>query len=58
MDYAKRLISTLEQLVSTRTKKHIVGGVLLSAAIFLGGLAVTAISIKIKEESNEPEYAC
>lgn len=57
MDYAKRLISTLEQLVDTRSKKHIVGGVLLSAAIFLSGLAVTALSIKIKEESNEPEYA-
>jgi hypothetical protein len=57
MDYAKRLISTLEQLVDTRSKKHIVGGVLLSAAVFLSGLAVTALSIKIKEESNEPEYA-
>ena len=57
MDYAKRLISTLEQLVDTRSKKHIVGGVLLSAAIFLSGLAVTALSIKIKEESNESEYA-
>lgn len=57
MEYAKRLVSTLEQLVSTRIKKHIVGGVLLSAAIFLGGLAVTAMSIKIKEDSNEPKYA-
>lgn len=57
MEYAKRLVSTLEQLVSTKAKKHIVGGVLLSAAIFLGGLAVTAMSIKIKEDSNEPKYA-
>mgnify|MGYP006891090574 CR=1 FL=1 len=57
MEYAKRLVSTLEHLVSTKSKKHIVGGVLLSASIFLGGLALTAMSIKIKEESNEPQYA-
>ena len=56
MEYAKRLVSTLEHLVSTKSKKHIVGGVLLSASIFLGGLALTAMSIKIKEESNEPQY--
>lgn len=57
MEYAKRLISTLEHLVSTKSKKHIVAGVLLSASIFLGGLALTAMSVKIKEESNEPRYA-
>lgn len=57
MEYAKRLISTLEHLVNTKSRKHIVSGVLLSASIFLGGLAVTALSIKVKEGSNEPQYA-
>ena len=55
MDHVKRIISTLEHLVSSKRKKHIVGGVLLSASIFLGGLALTVMSAKIEENFNE-EY--
>lgn len=55
MDHAKRLIATLEHLVSTPNKKHIVGGILLSASIFLGGLALTVMSAKIEENINEQE---
>ena len=55
MDRVKRIISTLEHLVSSKSKKHIVGGVLLSASIFLGGLALTVMSAKIEENFNE-EY--
>lgn len=55
MDYAKRLISTFEHLVSTRSKKHIVAGVLLSASIFLGGLAFTAMSVKLEENIDEKD---
>ena len=55
MDHAKRLIATLEHLVSTPKKKHIVGGILLSASIFLGGLALTVMSTKIEENIDEPE---
>lgn len=49
MDYAKRLISTIEHLINTKGKKHIVGGILLSTSIFLGSLAVTVITSKIEE---------
>ena len=55
MEYAKRLILTLEHLVSTKSKRHIVGGVLLSASIFLGGLALTVLSTKIEEGISEQE---
>lgn len=55
MDHAKRLIATLEHLVSTPKKKHIVGGILLSASLFLGGLALTVMSTKIEENMNEQE---
>ena len=34
MDYAKRLISTIEHLINTKSKKHIVGGILLSTSVF------------------------
>ena len=53
MEYAKRLILTIEQIVSTKSKKHIVGGILLSTSIFLGGLALTVMSTKIEESVNE-----
>lgn len=34
---------------NTVTKKHTVGGTLLSTSIFLGGLVVTVISSKTEE---------
>ena len=55
MDRAKRIILTLEHLVSTPKKRHIVGGILLSASIFLGGLALTVMSTKIEENVDEQE---
>lgn len=55
MERAKRLISTLEHLVSTEKKRHIVGGILLSASIFLGGLALTVMSTNVEENIDEPE---
>lgn len=53
MERAKRIVATLEHLVSTGKKKHIVGGILLSASIFLGGLALTVMSAKIEENIDE-----
>lgn len=53
MDRARRIISTLEHLLSTKTKRHIVGGILLSTSIFLGGLALTVMSTKIEENIDE-----
>ena len=44
MEHAKRPILTIE---------HLVGGVLLSASIFLGGLALTVMSTKIEENKYE-----
>lgn len=55
MDYVKRLIATFEHLVSTKKKRHIVGGILLSTSIFLGGLALTVMSAKVEENDNEQE---
>ena len=55
MDRVKRIIITLEHLVSTKKKRHIVGGILLSTSIFLGGLALTVMSTKIEENIDEDE---
>lgn len=55
MDHMKRLVATLEHLVSTKKKRHIVGGMLLSASLFLGGLALTVMSTKVEEIDDESE---
>lgn len=56
MDRVKRTMTTLEHLLSTKKKRHIVGGILLSASLFLGGLALTVMSATIEENTNE-EYS-
>lgn len=56
MERVKRLVTTLEHLLSTKEKRHIVGGILLSASVFFGGLALTVMSAKIEEkEDNEKQ---
>lgn len=55
MDRAKRFVATLEHLISTPKKRHIVGGILLSASLFLGGLALTVMSTKVEENIDEQE---
>lgn len=36
----------IDEMLDTKRKRHIIGGALLSASLFLGGLAITALSIK------------
>ena len=52
MERAKRLLSTIEHLISTKRKRHIIVGALLSTALFAGGLAATVLSIKIEERDE------
>lgn len=55
MERAKRLLSTIEHLMSTKRKRHIIAGALLSVALFAGGLAATVLSIKsdVRDEYAE-----
>lgn len=46
MDILEGLVYAIDSLLDTRRKRHIVGGVLLSAAFLFGGLAVTAMTLK------------
>lgn len=52
MERTKRLLSTIEHLISTRRKRHIIAGVLLSAALFAGGLAATVLSVRTEERDE------
>lgn len=53
MERMKRFVMTFEELVSTKSKRHIIGGILLSTSIFLGGLALTVMSTKVEEKDYE-----
>ena len=52
MERTKKPLSTIEHLISTKRRRHIIAGVLLSAALFEGGLAATVLSIKIDEKDE------
>ena len=52
MNRVEAFISVVNNMLSTKRNRHIIGGLLLSASIFFGGLALTTISIK-SEEWNE-----
>lgn len=52
MESMKRLLSTIEHLISTKRKRHIIAGALLSTALFAGGLAVTVLSMKFEEQDE------
>ena len=49
MEGFANLISMLDYVLDTKRKRHITGGVLLSAAVLFGGLAITVMSIKDDE---------
>jgi hypothetical protein len=53
MDGLGNLISTLDYILDTKRKRHITGGILLSVSILFGGLALTVMTIKNEEGSNE-----
>ena len=40
------VISVLDDVLDTKRKKHILGGVCLSASLFFGGLAFTVLTLK------------
>ena len=50
MEMIDDFINTLDSILDSKRKRHITGGVLLSAALLFGGLAVTIITIKGENE--------
>lgn len=50
MEGFANLVSMMDYVLDTKRKRHITGGLLLSAAMLFGGLAITVMSIKDEEE--------
>ena len=54
MERFDHLLSMLDQILDTKKKRHIAGGVLMSVSMLFGGLAVTVLTLKSEEkEGNE-----
>ncbi len=52
MDAFDKFISIVDDILNTTRKRHIVGGILLSAALLFGGLAITVATI----DNGEDDY--
>lgn len=46
-------IESIDLLLDTTRKKHIIGGILISASLLFGGLAVTVMTINTEENEYE-----
>lgn len=53
MDGIGNFISMMDYILDTKRKRHITGGILLSASLLFGGLALTVMTLKSEEEENE-----
>lgn len=53
MDELERFIAGLDHVLDTKRKRHIMGGILLSASMLFGGLALTVMTIKVDEEESD-----
>ena len=57
MDRLNYIVAMLERTLGTRTKRHIMGGTLVSVSLLFGGLALTVMTLRTenKEETDENE---
>lgn len=46
MDFLDAFIFSLDGMLDTARKRHMIGGILLSASALFGGLAITVLTIK------------
>ena len=53
MDRLGEIVSMLDYALNTKTKRHIAGGILMSISLLFGGLALTIITLKPEEDSDE-----
>lgn len=47
------MVQTADYVLNTRRKRHILGGLMLSAALLFGGVALTIMTIKNEDDYNE-----
>lgn len=58
MDRLNHIVAMLEKTLGTKTKRHILGGTLISVSLLFSGLALTVMTLKTedKEDMDEDEF--
>ena len=55
MERFDTLLSMLDQILDTKKKRHLAGGVMMSVSLLFGGLAVTILTLKSEEKEKVNE---
>lgn len=55
MDRLNNIVAMLEKTLGTKSKRHILGGALISVSLLFSGLALTVITLKTDEKENIDE---
>ena len=55
MDRLNYVVAMLERTLGTRSKRHILGGALISVSLLFGGLAMTVMTLKTEQEEEKTE---
>ncbi len=50
MDRVDMTVSVLDNILNSKRKRHIAGGILLSVSLLFGGLAITALSLGTEDD--------
>lgn len=53
MDRLNYIVAMLERTLGTRSKRHIMGGALVSISLLFGGMALTVMTLKTDIEEDE-----
>lgn len=58
MDRVNYIVAMLEKTLGTKSKRHILGGTLISVSLLFSGLALTVMTLKTedKEDVDEDEF--
>lgn len=58
MDRLNYIVAMLEKTLGTKSKRHILGGALVSVSLLFSGLALTVMTLKTEniEEDEKDEY--
>lgn len=56
MNRLEGFIASLDYIMNTKRKRHIMGGVLLSASMLFAGLAFTVMTLRPEEQENGDNY--
>lgn len=55
MDRLNYIVAMLERTLGTRSKRHIMGGALISVSLLFSGLALTVMTLKTEDKGEEDD---